>query len=88
MCQCPAALLLLSNGSEQQRVLANIGENTMTNWSGNLTMLVLSVASQKGIETALCQRTTGTDCKPVEQEENHEKGPLGSWAANHMGNPR
>jgi hypothetical protein len=26
-------------------------------------------------------------CKPVEQEENHEKGPIGSWAGNHMGNP-
>src|ERR1035437_5373250 len=27
-----------------------------------------------------------SSCKPVEQEENHEKGPLGSWARNHMGN--
>jgi hypothetical protein len=27
-------------------------------------------------------------CKPVEREENHEKGPRWSWAGNHMGNPR
>jgi hypothetical protein len=25
-------------------------------------------------------------CKPVEKEENHEKGPRGSWARNQMGN--
>jgi hypothetical protein len=39
----------------------------------------------------LCQRKTVGEleesyCKPVEQEENHEKGPRGSWAGNHMGN--
>ena len=28
-----------------------------------------------------------SSCEPVEQEENHEKGPRGSWAGNHMGNP-
>ena len=28
-----------------------------------------------------------SSCEPVEQEENHEKGPRGSWARNHMGNP-
>src|SRR5208282_2425508 len=27
-----------------------------------------------------------SSCKPVEQEENHEKGLGGSWARNHMGN--
>jgi hypothetical protein len=47
MRQCAVVLVFLSNGTEQHRVLANIGENTMTNWSGNLTMLVLSVGSQK-----------------------------------------
>jgi hypothetical protein len=26
-------------------------------------------------------------CKPVEQEEDHEKGPRWSWARNQMGNP-
>jgi hypothetical protein len=41
----------------------------------------------------LCQRKTGSElkkrtCKPVEQEENHEKGQRGSWARNHMGNAR
>jgi hypothetical protein len=25
-------------------------------------------------------------CKSMEREENHEKGPRGSWARNHMGN--
>jgi hypothetical protein len=25
-------------------------------------------------------------CKPVKQEENHEKGPRRSWARNQMGN--
>jgi hypothetical protein len=25
-------------------------------------------------------------CKPVEQAENHKKGPRWSWAGNHMGN--
>jgi hypothetical protein len=28
-----------------------------------------------------------SSCKPVEQKENHEKGPRGSWAGNQMGNP-
>ena len=32
-------------------------------------------------------RTGKVTCKSVEQEENHEKGPRGSWARNHMGNP-
>ena len=27
-----------------------------------------------------------SSCKRVEQEENHEKGPRGSWARNHVGN--
>jgi hypothetical protein len=31
-------------------------------------------------------RTGKVTCKSVEQEENHEKGPRGSWARNHMGN--
>jgi hypothetical protein len=26
-------------------------------------------------------------CKPMEQEENHEKLPRGSWVRNQMGNP-
>jgi threonine aldolase len=43
----------------------------------------MGVGSQKGIETALCQRITA-----VEQEENHEEGLHWSWATNHMGNPR
>jgi hypothetical protein len=31
-------------------------------------------------------QTAKRSCKPVEQEETHEKGPRGSWARNHMGN--
>ena len=31
-------------------------------------------------------RAGKTACKPVEQEENHEKGPRWSWAGNQMGN--
>ena len=27
-----------------------------------------------------------SSCKPVEQEENREKGPRWSWARNQMGN--
>jgi hypothetical protein len=33
------------------------------------------------------KKTEKKTCKPVEQEENHEKGPRWSWARNQMGNP-
>ena len=52
-----------------------------------------ALGAQKNIEHPLCQRITEnglekSSCKPVEQEENHEKGPRRSWAKNHMGNVR
>jgi hypothetical protein len=32
------------------------------------------------------KKTQNNPWKPVEQEENRENGPRGSWARNHMGN--
>jgi hypothetical protein len=37
-------------------------------------------------ENSLKKGSEKRACKPVEKEENHEKGPRWSWARNQMGN--
>jgi hypothetical protein len=57
----------------------------------------LDAATERSNEPLSLTLSTGRDegkglekgpCKPVELEKKHEKGPRGSWAGSHTGNPR
>jgi hypothetical protein len=50
----------------------------------------LKIAPQRWRKTEANRekRLEKSPCKSMEQKENHEKAPRGSWANNHMGNPR
>jgi hypothetical protein len=73
--------------------LTDLGEDMLSDWrTGKNTQHSMVALMRQSIFSRLAgyedrKGLEKSSCKPVEQEENHEKGPRGSWARNHMGNP-